>query len=140
MNLQFEGIDLVLSIDHIAGHTSANHQTISQPQTPSRHHTTSINPSIIPETPRKRKENINQRLRGIKTKLPDMKERIRAILTWRKMMREKMRCRRSSKVIFSFVVPKTSSQYLLSKRSVSAIAIEVLLKSKTFCFREHVFV
>jgi len=57
--------------DHVAGHSSINHLNISQPQTPTRRSTTSINPSTVPETPRKRKGNANQRLRGIKVKLPD---------------------------------------------------------------------
>jgi len=58
-----------------AGHSSTDgrddHPTISQPQTPTRRSTKSRNPSILPETPRKGKGNVNQRLRGIKTKLPD---------------------------------------------------------------------
>jgi len=64
-----------------AGHSSTDgrddHPTISQPQTPTRRSTKSRNPSILPETPRKGKGNVNQRLRGIKPKTA------RQPLSWR---------------------------------------------------------
>jgi hypothetical protein len=60
-----------LPIGRVAGQISTNHPIIPQPQTPSRHSTASRHPPLLPETPRKRKENANQRLRGIKTKMPE---------------------------------------------------------------------
>ena len=59
-------------VDHVAGHITGTYQPpISRPQTPTRHSKKSSNTLILPETPRKRKGNANQRLRGIKTTLPD---------------------------------------------------------------------
>ena len=67
-NMQLERKNSIYLLDRVAGHTSTDHPTVSQPQTPSW---CSTMPKNLPETPRRRKGNANQRLQGIKAKLPD---------------------------------------------------------------------